>query len=113
MGADGGRHVRLVGLEVRDEAGYARYREAMAPILASYGGAFGCDFVVARVLVGPDPRINRVFTLVFPDRDRRERFFADKEYLAVRARWFEASVGAVEVLEDVSAVPSQESRAAS
>lgn len=100
MAADHGRRATLFGLEVTDDAGYARYREAMAPILARYGGTFGCDFVVGRVLLGPNPRINRVFTLVFPDLERRERFFADDEYRAVRARWFAPSVGAVEVLED-------------
>jgi hypothetical protein len=61
MGADGDRHVTLFGLEVTDDAGYAQYRNAMAPILARHGGAVGCDFVVARVMKGPNTRINRVF----------------------------------------------------
>lgn len=100
MDAEGGRHMTLFGLEVTDDAGYARYREAMAPILVRHGGRFGCDFVVARVLVGPSPRINRVFTIVFPDGGSRERFFSDEEYRTVRARWFEPSVGVREVLEE-------------
>ena len=100
MGADGERQMTLFGLEVTDDAGYARYREAMAPILARYGGEFGCDFVVARVLLAPSPRINRVFTMLFPDRATRERFFADEDYRAVRARWFAPSVAGVEVLAD-------------
>ena len=99
MGADAVRLVTLYGLEVKDDAGYARYRQEMTPILMRYGGGFGCDFVVAQVLIGPNPRTNRVFTLAFPDRASRERFFADPQYRAVRARWFEQSVGAVEVLE--------------
>ncbi len=74
----------------------------MAPILARHGGAFGCDFVVARVLKGPNTRINRVFTLTFPSSANRDRFFADEEYRSVRARWFEAAVGAVEVLAETS-----------
>ncbi len=100
MGAENARQVTLFGLEVTDDAGYARYRENMGPILARYGGEFGCDFVVARVLRGPSSRINRVFTILFPDREARERFFADEEYRAVRARWFAPSVGAAEVLEE-------------
>jgi len=104
MGADGDRHVTLFGLEVTDDAGYAQYRNAMAPILARHGGAFGCDFVVAQVLKGPNPRINRVFTLTFPSCAHRDRFFADQEYRAVRARWFAPSVGAVEVLEEAGPV---------
>ena len=102
MAGNHGRQLAVFGLEVKDDAGYARYREAMTPILASYGGEFGCDFVVARVLLGPSLRINRVFTLSFPDADTRERFFADETYRAVRKRWFEPSVGVVEVLADIS-----------
>jgi uncharacterized protein (DUF1330 family) len=78
MGADGDRHVTLIGLEVTDDPGYAQYRNAMARILARHGGAFGCDFVVAQVLKGPNPRINRVFTLTFPSCANRDRFFADE-----------------------------------
>ena len=102
MGANGDRHVTLFGLEVTDDAGYAQYRNAMAPILARHRGAFGCDFVVAQVLKGPNPRINRVFTLTFPSCADRDRFFADEEYRSVRARWFEPAVGAVEVLAETS-----------
>jgi uncharacterized protein (DUF1330 family) len=98
MGAEPRGHVTLVGLQVTDDAKYTRYREEMAPILARHGGGFGCDFAVARVLLGPDARINRVFTLVFPDRVGREQFFADEEYRAVRKSWFEPSVGAVDIL---------------
>jgi len=102
MAADAGPHTTLFGLEVTDDAGYTQYRSAMAPILARHGGAFGCDFVVARVLKGPNPRINRVFTLTFPSGANRDRFFADEEYRSVRARWFEPAVGAVEVLAETS-----------
>lgn len=103
MAAESERLVTLFGLEVTDDAGYASYREAMMPILTRHGGAFGCDFVVARVLRGPNERINRVFTIAFPDAAARDRFFADEEYRAVRARWFTPSVGAVEVLEEGTA----------
>ncbi|WP_437314034.1 DUF1330 domain-containing protein [Sorangium sp. So ce385] len=102
MGAEGREHVLLMGLEVTDEAAYASYRARMTPILSSYGGAFGHDFVVARVLKG-DARINRVFTLVFPDRATRERFFADAQYRAVRAELFEKAVAAALVLGELEA----------
>ena len=58
MGAEAARHVMLVGLEVTDDASSARYRSGMTPILASYGGAFGYDFVVAQVLRDANKRIN-------------------------------------------------------
>ncbi|WP_434043554.1 MULTISPECIES: DUF1330 domain-containing protein [Sorangium] len=100
MDAEGRKHVLLMGLQVTDEAAYAGYRARMTPILATYGGAFGHDFVVARVLKG-DERINRVFTIVFPDRATRERFFADPEYRAARAELFEPAVAAAIVLGEL------------
>ncbi|WP_437744483.1 DUF1330 domain-containing protein [Sorangium sp. So ce1504] len=102
MGAEGRQHVLLVGLQLADEASYARYRASMMPILLSYGGAFGHDFVVSRVLKG-DERINRVFTLLFPDRAARERFFADPQYRAVRAELFEPAVAATFILGELEA----------
>jgi uncharacterized protein (DUF1330 family) len=94
MAGEQARHVVMMGLEVTDAVAYGRYRSAMAPILATYGGSFGCDFLVAAVLEG-DPRINRVFALSFPDRAARERFLADESYRAVRAELFEPAVGRV------------------
>src|SRR5207245_9865258 len=93
MAADAGPQTTLFGLELTDDAGYTHYRSAMAPILARHGGAFGCDFVVARVLKGPNTRINRVFTLTFPSSANRDRFFADEEYRSVRAPWIGPAVG--------------------
>jgi uncharacterized protein (DUF1330 family) len=87
----------LVGLEVVDAACYACYRAAMMPILERFGGAFECDFDIAKVRLGDD-RINRVFMIGFPDRSTRERFFADADYRAVRERLFEPAVASVTVL---------------
>ena len=58
---------RVMGLEVIDDRIYQQYRDAMAPILTSYGGAFGFDFRVSEVLLSKtqDP-INRLFTIAFP-----------------------------------------------
>ena len=88
------RHTIVVGLEVVDDEGYARYRAAMMPILERFGGRFGYDFEIAKVLRSEvDVPINRVFTLVFPDRASKQAFFADAEYLRVRAHHFEPAVG--------------------
>lgn len=96
MAADPHRHVLIFGLDVKDEAVYRRYREGMTPILLTYGGAFGYDFVVSQVLKSEtEAPINRVFTMVFPGKSEAEHFFADPVYRAVRAELFEASVGAV------------------
>jgi uncharacterized protein (DUF1330 family) len=87
----------LVGLTVRDEAGYAAYRAAMAPLLEGRGGSFGVDVRVAEVLRGPGP-FNRLFTLRFPSAAARDAFFADPAYLAVRARLFDPSVEGAPVM---------------
>src|SRR5262245_7263001 len=76
MVAERGRYVILMGLEVTDDEAYARYRAGMTPILESHGGYFGCDFGIAKVYKGPTERLNRVFTISFPDRAVHARFFA-------------------------------------
>ena len=54
-------HEMMVALTVTDGAKYQAYREAMAPILADYGGGFRYDFDIARVLKSAsDHAINRV-----------------------------------------------------
>lgn len=96
MAAEATRYVTIIGLDVQDEAMYRRYRAGMTPILATHGGAFGYDFVVSQVLKSETTApINRVFTLVFPERSATERFFADPAYKAVRAELFVPAVGAV------------------
>lgn len=93
------RHVLLVALEVTDEEKYARYRTEMLPFLARYGGGFGFDFEVSKVLKSESGhRINRVFSVSFPDREACDRFFADPDYTAVRAAWFEPSVASTTIL---------------
>ena len=101
--------VMLVGLEVKDDEAYARYRAAMKPILHRMGGAFTCDFRVSEVLAGDvtgevDPRVNRTFALAFPDESARDAFFGDDAYLAAKGEWFEASVGVVVVVGEYQSV---------
>jgi len=86
----------LVGLSVKDETGYQRYREGMLPILEAHGGSFGYDFRVSAVLRSrADHDINRVFTIRFPDRAARDAFFSNDAYRAVRSQFFDASVEGV------------------
>ena len=85
----------VVGLEVSDDQAYDRYREKMGPLLAAHGGEFGYDFRIAEVLKSPaDHPINRLFTIRFPDRAARDRFFADEQYLAVKRAHFDGAVRA-------------------
>lgn len=89
----------VMGLMVDDDAGYARYRELMRPLLAEHGGGFRYDFRVSEVLATrADHPINRVFTIHFRDRGARAAFFADPRYREIRRRWFEPSVRAATVI---------------
>jgi uncharacterized protein (DUF1330 family) len=90
---------RVVGLQVKDEASYVRYREGMLPILARYGGAFRYDLRVSEVLKAEAGQpINRLFVLRFPDKEAQTAFFADPAYLAVREACFKPAVAAVSVI---------------
>lgn len=89
----------LVGLEVTDDATYAEYRAQMTPLLEAHGGRFVVDVRVAEVLRSPGrATINRLFTIRFPSQERLDAFFAHPEYVAIRRRWFEPSVGGVDRL---------------
>ena len=83
----------LMALNVVDADLYAKYRAAMSPLLEAHGGSFGLDLWVAEVLRAPVPNsFNRLFTIIFPSPERREAFFSNPEYLALRKAFFEPSV---------------------
>ena len=83
----------LVRLHVVDEVAYQSYRNEMTPILESYGGGFGYDFIVSKVLKSTTKApINLVFTISFPDQDSKDSFFSNEEYIKIRQRHFEKSV---------------------
>lgn len=83
----------LVGLNVTDPAEYQQYRDAMSPLLKQFGGSFGYDFEVSKVLRSKvDAPINRVFTIIFPDTGSMDAFFNDLNYLEVKNRHFSKSV---------------------
>ena len=84
---------RIMGLDVIDDQEYQKYREAMAPILKSFGGSFGFDFKVSKVLLSKtEDNINRVFTIAFPSQKHMEEFFSNPDYLAVKEKYFNNSV---------------------
>jgi len=101
MAGERGRYGILMGLEVIDDASYARYRAGMTPILTSHGGSFECDFAVAKALAGPSERLNRVFTISFPDRAAHARFFADPPYREVRAKHYDPAVARAFILAEL------------
>ncbi|MCV2403254.1 DUF1330 domain-containing protein [Marinomonas sp. C2222] len=97
---------RIMGLEVIDQGIYQKYREAMMPILATFGGEFTFDFTVSEVLLSQSTdNINRLFTITFPSKQHMEGFFSNPDYLAVKAKYFDLSVKSATVisLHEVSA----------
>jgi uncharacterized protein (DUF1330 family) len=96
MAARASEHVSFYGLCVNDTELYAQYRRAMEPILLREGGRFGYDFVVSAVLRSEvEAPINRVFSMVFPSIEVKQRFFERADYLRVRSEFFERAVGSV------------------
>jgi uncharacterized protein (DUF1330 family) len=85
-----------MGLQIEDTAGYQAYRDAMTPLLEKAGGSFRYDFRIQEVLKSETgKRINRVFIISFPDKATREAFFSSPDYLAIREKYFNPSVGDV------------------
>lgn len=97
--------VRLVGLQVTDESSYAEYRRLMAPLLEREGGSFGVDVRVSEVLRPSGKRINRLFTLEFPDEAALDRFFGDEAYRAIREAHFAPAVAETHILGVLTATP--------
>jgi len=90
---------RVIGLNVIDDQEYQRYREAMLPILKTYGGSFGYDFRVSEVLLSKTKDdINRVFTIEFPSKQKMEDFFTNPDYVAVQNRHLKKSINSKTVI---------------
>lgn len=90
-----------VGLFVVDHEKYAQYRMEIAPLLEAAGGRFLYDFEIARTLKSETrDEINRLFVIRFPDRDSKDRFFADSQYLKIRSRLFEKAVKSTTIIAD-------------
>jgi uncharacterized protein (DUF1330 family) len=86
-------HEMLVALHVTDDALYLQYREAMTPLLTAHGGGFRYDFTVAEVLKSASEHpINRVFAIYFASKEHMDRFFANADYQAIKAKYFARSV---------------------
>jgi len=91
----------LVSLQVNNDEVYAQYREAMQPLLERAEGGIRYDFKVAEVLKNEEKRpINRVFAIYFGDREKMGAFFSDPNYLAIKRKYFEASVEAFTIISE-------------
>ena len=97
----------LVGLFVTNDSEYTKYREGMTPILKSIGGDFGYDFKISEVLKNESKnKINRVFTIYFPNEEKMNTFFSNKEYLIVKDKYFNNSVDSTTILSTYNRLPA-------
>ena len=91
----------MVGLQVKNDEEYTKYREAMTPILKQYGGGFRYDFKVSETLKNEEGRpINRVFAIYFENKDSLNEFFNHPDYLKVKSNFFNTSVEATTIISE-------------
>lgn len=89
----------LVGLNVTNDQDYAKYREGMTPLLESIGGGFGYDFKITEVLKSEvEEKINRVFTIYFPNEEEMNKYFSDPKYKEIKKEFFEGAVESTTII---------------
>ena len=89
----------LVGMNITNDEDYSKYREGITPILTNMGGGFGYDLKVSEVLkTESKDKINRVFTIFFPDEEKMDSFFSDEQYLSIKEEFFLDSVEATTIM---------------
>ncbi|MEM7675193.1 MAG: DUF1330 domain-containing protein [Myxococcota bacterium] len=93
----------LVAMNVTDADAYAKYRDAIAPVLSRFGGGFRYDFEVNRTLtVDPVHPVNRVFAIFFEDEVACKNFFVDQAYLSAKQRYYTGAVDGFTVIAEYS-----------
>lgn len=99
----------MIAMNVVDAEEYRAYRNAMTPLLAQQGGKFRYDFSIAETYSSEAGHtINRVFALSFPDRQARDQFFANPDYLRVRQAHFSKAVAARTLIAEYDLASSTE-----
>lgn len=91
----------IVGLQVKDDKVYDKYRQMMMPILESFGGGFRYDFKIQETLKsqskGP---INRLFVIFFQSKESMNSFFNHPKYLEIKSTFFENSVDFTTIISE-------------
>lgn len=92
----------LVGLEITNDEIYEEYRDHMKPILIKYKGGFRVDFKLDRILLNDseNQKLNRLFIIYFESKTYMEDFFANSDYLKVKKKFFDDSVGEIEIISE-------------
>ena len=95
----------IVGLQIKDDIVYSQYREAMTPLLKTYGGGFRYDFEVSKVLKSEsESNINRVFAIFFKDKESMNSFFSNPKYLRIKLEFFEKSVKETTIISEYQTI---------
>ena len=91
----------VVGLQIKDDKMYSKYREAMTPLLKEHGGGFRYDFKIDQVLKNAEDRpINRVFTIHFKNKEMMNTFFSSERYKIIRESYFDQSVAEKTIISE-------------
>ena len=91
----------VVGLKVKDDKTYSKYRQDMKPLLERVDGGFRYDFKISEVLKNDEQNpINRVFVIFFGNKSKMDSFFLNPEYLKIKEKYFESSVEATTIISE-------------
>ncbi|WP_109020577.1 DUF1330 domain-containing protein [Leptospira kobayashii] len=91
----------VVGLKIKDEDLYTKYRESMTPLLKNYEGGFRYDFKIQETLISENTNfINRVFLIFFKNKELKNSFFSDPNYLKIRETYFSPSVESTTIIAE-------------
>ncbi|TGK82166.1 DUF1330 domain-containing protein [Leptospira noumeaensis] len=83
----------IIGIQVKDDELYAKYRAEMKYLLDKYEGGFRYDFKIQETLRSEtENSINRLFLIYFKNKENKLSFFADPEYKNIREKYFVPSV---------------------
>lgn len=74
----------IAEIDIHDPAGFAAYRDAVAPMIAAYGGPYLVRGGAVTALEGDAPT-SRIIVLEFPDTETAQRFWSSDDYAPVAA----------------------------
>lgn len=88
----------IAHIQITDPEGFERYREAVPPIVARYGGRYLIRGGAAETLEG-EWTVPRLVVLEFADRDAAKRFYRSPEYQEILPIRLGATAGTAAILD--------------
>lgn len=90
----------IANVHITDEAGYAVYREMVAPTIEAHGGCYLVRGGRAEVLEGSDA-VGRVIVVEFPSYEQALSWYESDEYALAKSQRREAAHGELILVEGV------------